>query len=119
MREDAQMRNEPALRALGPRSHVAIALAFVAFLPSLADAGELRGKVSSPEEGAMEGVLVTARLDGSTISHTVATRADGGFSFPSDVLPEGKHVLSIRATGYDIDGAAPVVTIGDAAATAE
>jgi streptogramin lyase len=90
-----------------------IALGAAAAFAPQSSAAELRGKVSSSEEGLMEGVLVTARLDGSTISHTVSTRADGAFSFPGDVLPAGKHVLSIRATGYEIDGAAPSVAIGN------
>ena len=64
----------------------------------------------------MEGVLVTARREGSTISHTVSTRADGTFSFSGDILSAGKHVLSVRAIGYEIDGAVPSVTISNEAA---
>jgi virginiamycin B lyase len=108
-----------ARRAFTHLSMLLVALGAVAsFAPSVA-AAELSGKVSSSEEGMMEGVLVTARLDGSTISHTVATQAGGVFSFPGNVLSAGKHVLSIRATGYEIDGATPSVAIDDKAATVD
>jgi virginiamycin B lyase len=104
------------------RSNAALASALllgVAFASlSTAFAGELRGQVTSAEEGKMEGVLITARLAGSTISHTVATRADGSFSFAADVLAPGDHALTIRATGYELDAPARV-TIGDAPATAD
>jgi hypothetical protein len=43
----------------------------------------LTGQVSSAEEGAMEGVVVSARKDGSTISISVATDAQGRFAFPA------------------------------------
>jgi virginiamycin B lyase len=104
-----------ARRAFTHLSMSVVALGVVAAFAPQISAAELSGKVSSPEEGVMEGVLVTARLDGSTISHTVATRAGGAFSFPVNVLPAGKHVLSIRATGYEIDGAAPSVAVDDKA----
>ena len=100
-------------------SDVAIAACTVGFiLISLqsSHAAELHGVVSSSAEGMMEGVLVTARREGSTISHTVATRADGTFSFSGDILSAGKHVLSVRAIGYEIDGAVPSVTISNEAA---
>jgi len=41
----------------------------VAFVPSgFAQAGKLAGQVTSAEEGAMEGVMVSAKKDGSTIA---------------------------------------------------
>ena len=52
-------------------------------------AAELRGHVSSREEGAMEGVLVSARRAGSPITVTVASDAKGGFRFPEGSLPPG------------------------------
>ena len=46
----------------------------------------LAGKVTSTEEGAMEGVLVTAKKAGSTITVTVVSGKDGRYSFPADRL---------------------------------
>src|SRR6266571_2218149 len=43
----------------------------------------LTGQVSSAEEGAMEGVVVSAKKDGSTISVSVVTDARGRFTFPA------------------------------------
>lgn len=78
----------------------------VCFLMSALSAAQadLSGTVSSPQESSMEGVLVTARLNGSTISHTVVTQGDGSFSFPSKLLANGAYSFSIRATGYRMDG---------------
>lgn len=73
--------------------------AFAANEPALA------GKVSSAEEGAMEGVVVTARKDGSTVSVSVVTDKNGLYSFPANRLEPGHYMLTIRAVGYDLDGA--------------
>ena len=43
----------------------------------------LGGQVTSAEEGAMEGVLVSAKKAGSTITITVASDAQGRYSFPA------------------------------------
>jgi streptogramin lyase len=66
----------------------------------------LAGQVTSTEEGPMEGVVVTAKKIGSTIAVSVATDAQGRYRFPASRLEPGKYALSIRAAGYDIDGAA-------------
>ena len=66
-------------------------------------AAELRGHVSSREEGAMEGVLVSARPSGSPITVTVVSDAKGEFRFPEGSLPPGRHELSIRAVGYELE----------------
>ena len=42
----------------------------------------LTGQVASAEEGPMEGVVVSAKKDGSTISISVVTNAEGRFAFP-------------------------------------
>jgi virginiamycin B lyase len=65
----------------------------------------LSGTVSSREEGAMEGVLVSAQQDGSTIRTTVVTDAQGHYGFPPGRLEPGHYKISIRAAGYDLDGA--------------
>ena len=45
-------------------------------------AAALQGMVRSPEEGKMEGVLVTARRDGANFTTTVVSDAGGRYSFP-------------------------------------
>ena len=64
----------------------------------------LTGQVSSTEEGNMEGVVVSAKKDGSTISVSVVTDAQGRFSFPANRLEPGKYTLKARAVGYDLPG---------------
>src|SRR2546423_12007788 len=64
----------------------------------------LSGLVSSAEEGPMEGVLVSAQRDGSPITITVVSGADGRFSFPAVKLGAGHYALRIRAVGYELDG---------------
>ena len=63
----------------------------------------LSGQVTSAEEGAMEGVLVSAKKAGSTITITVVSDKDGRFSFPANRLEPGQYALRIRAIGYDLD----------------
>jgi streptogramin lyase len=67
-------------------------------------AAALTGQVTSAEEGPMEGVLVSARKDGSTITTTVVTDAKGEYSFPADRLEAGHYTIATRAIGYDLDG---------------
>jgi streptogramin lyase len=67
-------------------------------------AAALSGQVTSAEEGPMEGVLVSARKDGSTITTTVVTDAKGQYSFPADRLDAGHYAIATRAIGYNLDG---------------
>ena len=70
-----------------------------------APAAALTGQVTSAEEGVMEGVLVSAKKDGSTITVTVVSDSeDGRFAFPAAKLSPGHYALHIRATGYELDG---------------
>src|SRR5205823_11033084 len=62
----------------------------------------LTGQVTSAEEGAMEGVLVSAKKEGSTITITVVSDDKGNFSFPANKLEPGKYNIAIRAIGYDL-----------------
>ncbi len=66
----------------------------------------LAGQVSSAEEGAMEGVVVSAIKAGSGVTISVVSDAQGRFSFPAAKLASGSYSLRIRATGYELD--APV-----------
>jgi streptogramin lyase len=63
-------------------------------------AAALTGKVTSAEEGAMEGVVVSAKQDVVTLS--AVTDQDGTFRFPADRMAPGTYALSIKAAGYDL-----------------
>src|SRR5205085_7416332 len=62
------------------------------------------GIVSSAEEGAMEGVLVSAKRVGSTITVTVVSDKSGRYSFAAGRLQPGKYALRVRAAGYELPG---------------
>jgi virginiamycin B lyase len=79
----------------------------------------LGGQVSSAEEGAMEGVLVSAKKEGSTITTTVVTNDKGQFSFPADRIEPGHYNITIRAAGYNLVGPREVDVAGGAAASAD
>ncbi len=64
----------------------------------------LAGQVGSATEGAMEGVLVSAKRAGSTVTTTVVSDSKGNFSFPSSRLEPGRYTLTTRAVGYDLEG---------------
>jgi streptogramin lyase len=64
----------------------------------------LTGQVTSAEEGRMEGVLVSAKKSGSTITTTVVSDEQGRYRFPSTRLQPGQYSLRIRAVGYDLEG---------------
>lgn len=66
----------------------------------------LNGTVTSQEEGAMEGVLVTAKRTGATVAYTVVSDAQGRYRFPASRLEAGHYAISIRAVGYDLEGPA-------------
>src|ERR1043165_10149224 len=89
--------------------------ALVALPPSGASAADaaLSGKVSSAEEGAMEGVLVSAKKAGGTIAVTVVSDVQGNYSFPSSKLGAGQYAITIRAIGYDLDGPKSVELAAD------
>src|SRR5215469_12774187 len=68
----------------------------------------LTGQVTSAAEGSMEGVLVSAKKVGSTITITVVTDDQGRYRFPSAKLQAGEYSLRIRAVGYDLESPASV-----------
>ncbi len=90
--------------------------------PSAARAAEgqgpasLSGHVSSQEEGPMEGVVVSAKKDGSTITVSVISDNKGHYSFPAGRLSPGHYSLKIRAIGYNLE--APTSADLDAQKTA-
>src|ERR1700742_667172 len=79
----------------------------------------LTGKVTSAQEGAMEGVLVTAKKVGSTIATTVVTDKDGRYHFPASRLEPGEYNIKIRAVGYDLDGGNTAQVAADKPTTAD
>jgi streptogramin lyase len=79
----------------------------------------LTGQVTSVEEGRMEGVLVSAKKSGSTITVTVVSDEQGRYRFPSSKLTPGRYSLAIRAVGYDLDGPRTVDVAAGQAATAD
>jgi virginiamycin B lyase len=81
--------------------------AVLVFQPARAQTqAALTGTVSSAEEGKMEGVVVSAKKDGSTITVSVVTNAQGQYSFPAARLGAGHYSISMKANGYDLAGAA-------------
>src|SRR5262249_61447178 len=79
-------------------------------------ANGLTGQVSSQKEKAMEGVVVGAKKESSTVTINVVSDAKGRFSFPSEKLEPGHYALKIRAAGYDLEGPQSVdVTAGKTA----
>jgi streptogramin lyase len=82
--------------------------------------GALTGIVSSQAEGPtppqragalgtpLEGVLVSAKRTGSTMTTTVVSDAQGRYTFPASRLEPGAYTIRIRATGYDLAGPASV-----------
>jgi virginiamycin B lyase len=79
----------------------------------------LSGQVFSAEEGAMEGVLVSAKKEGAAITTTVVTNDKGQFSFPADRIEPGHYNITIRAAGYNLVAPREVDVAGGAAASAD
>ena len=98
----------PPLRAQAPPAPVA------------SDASvALSGVVSSAEEGAMEGVLVTVKRTGATVSTTVVTDASGRYRFPRARLDPGTYAIRMRAVGYDLESPTTVTVDPHHAAVAD
>jgi virginiamycin B lyase len=79
------------------------------------NAPALTGRVTSAEEGPMEGVLVSAKKDGSTITISVVSDPKGEYSFPADRLEAGRYAIAIRAAGYNLDAPKAVDIAGGGA----
>lgn len=54
----------------------------------------------------MEGVVVSAKKDGSTITVSVISDNKGRYSFPANRLEPGHYALKIRAVGYNLEAPA-------------
>ena len=86
---------------------------------SLAQEGPvaLAGQIRSTAEGLMEGVVVSAKKAGSTVTVSVISDARGQYSFPRNRLAPGQYSLSIRAVGYETDDPGLVEVTGNRTAT--
>ena len=91
-------------RRSGPRAAGLLLPALVLFAaPTIAvaqGAAALSGRVSSVQEGAMEGVLVSAKREGTNKTITVVSDEAGAYRFPRERLEPGRYDLAIRAVNY-------------------
>jgi virginiamycin B lyase len=109
-----------------PRRSIITSVSFLVLTALLAGTGDVRaqvgpalaGKVSAGQD-TLEGVLVSAKKNGSTVTITVVTDKDGRFSFPAARLEPGRYSLRIRAVGYDLDKPNPVDVAADKTAIAD
>jgi len=79
----------------------------------------LTGLVTSAQEGPMEGVVVSAKKDGSTIAVSVVTDDKGRYQFPVGRLEPGRYALKMRAIGYDLAAPAAIDVRAGSPATAD
>ena len=79
----------------------------------------LTGHVGSAAEASMEGVLVSARREGTTMTISVVSDASGRYSFPAARLAPGRYTLAIRAIGYELDGPRAADVTAGATASAD
>ena len=70
----------------------------------------LQGQVKSADGKPMEGVAVSARVPGNTITTSVYTNADGEYYFPS--LADGQYLVWAQAVGFQKAHAEPAVSAG-------
>jgi len=108
------MRRIPLLAGLSLFAFTALPIA-----AALAQSAALSGQVTSAEEGVMEGVLVSAKKAGSTVTVTVVSDKDGHYSFPAGKLQPGAYALRIRAVGYDLDNHKAIDVASDKTTTAD
>jgi virginiamycin B lyase len=95
-----------------------IGLSGIALAPAAAQTA-LSGIVASAEEGAMEGVVVSAKADGSTMTVSMVSDAEGRYAFPAARLLPGHYALAIRAIGYELDGPGAIDIAPGKAASAD
>jgi len=110
-----------------PFSSRVASVGVVVFTAWLAGTGNLAAQTGSPAltgkvtagPDALEGVLVSAKKTGSTVTVTVVSDKDGRYSFPAARLEPGQYSLRIRAVGYELDNSSPVAVAADKTATAD
>ena len=82
-----------------------------------AESAALTGTVKSAEEGAMEGVVVSARRTGAHFYVSVTSDEKGRYTFPATHLEPGEYTVTIRATGWDLTPIGKVTLTKGKAAT--
>jgi virginiamycin B lyase len=110
-----------------PSRSIVASVSFLVFTAWLAGTGNLAAQTGSPAltgkvtagQDALEGVLVSAKKGGSTVTVTVVSDKDGRYSFPAARLEPGQYSLGIRAVGYDLVNSHPVSVAADKTATAD
>jgi virginiamycin B lyase len=104
-----------SIYVLGMTTALAVVLSQIAPSAIRADnqPAAITGLVSSDAEGPMEGVVVTAHKDGSIVSVSVYTDAQGRYAFPENRLEPGHYTLAIRAVGYDLSAPAATSVVGE------
>jgi len=102
------VRRNNALAVIVASATAALVLAVIVPTAAQSPAAALTGLVSSQDEGAMGGVLISAKRAGSTITITIVSDADGRYSFPRSRLEPGAYSLRIRAIGYELEGTSTV-----------
>ena len=110
-----------------PRRSMVTSAGFLVFAAWLAGTVNLAAQTGSPAltgkvtagQDALEGVLVSAKKGGSTVTVTVVSDKDGRYSFPAARLEPGQYSLGIRAVGYDLVNSDPVSVAADKTATAD
>jgi streptogramin lyase len=110
-----------------PRRSMVTSIGFLAFAAWLAGSGDVAAQTASPPlsgqvlagQVPLEGVLVSAKKAGSTITVTVVSDKDGRYSFPATRLEPGQYALRIRAIGYALGDTGPVTVASDKTATAD
>jgi hypothetical protein len=82
--------------------------AFALALPAFAADQVLSGAVTAQSGQKLEGVTVSAKLEGSTITTSVYTDASGVYVFPP--LPAGKYRVWAQALGFEANKGAVDLT---------
>ena len=110
------MRSRHIVAVAAVLAGAALVLTFMDRTEAQSSTVALTGVVSSQQEAQMEGVLVSAKRAGSTVTITVATDAQGRYAFPRARLEPGTYAIRIRAIGYELDGPSSVQVSGQQAA---
>ena len=97
------MRSRHIVALAGVMGAAAVIAACLNQADAQSSGAALTGIVSSAAEGVIEGVLVSAKRAGSTVTVTVATDAQGRYTFPRARLEPGSYAIRIRAIGYELE----------------
>src|SRR5258708_25348980 len=97
------MRMKHVLLSTAASLAVALVAASLGAVTAQAESG-LSGQVTAAE-GPLEGVLVTAKKNGSTIPYTVPSHEKGRYSFPAGKNQSSDKTPRIRATRLDLHAA--------------